>query len=40
MGSQDDSQGGYDAVEEHVEEVFVVVEADAVGDPGTMVVHF
>ena len=36
----DDEERGQRCVEEHVEEVFLVVEADAVGDPGAMMIHF
>ena len=35
-----DQEAGHRAVEEHVHEKFIVVEADAVGDPGTVMVHF
>ena len=34
-----DQQAGHRTVEEHVHEEFVVVEADAVSDPGAMMVH-
>ena len=34
-----DQQAGHRTVEEHVHEEFVVVEADAVGDPGAVMVH-
>ena len=39
VARRDDQQAGHRAVEEHVHEEFVVVEADAVGDPGAMMVH-
>lgn len=35
-----DQQAGHRAVEKHVHEELVVVEADAVGNPGAVVVHF
>lgn len=38
---REDEKGDCDrAVEEHVHEVLVVVETDAVGDPRAMVIHF
>ena len=39
VGSQHNEQAGARAVEEHVHEELVVVEADAVGDPGAVMVH-
>ena len=39
VGSQHNEQAGARAVEEHVHEELVVVEADAVCDPGAVMVH-
>lgn len=39
VGGSNDDPGGYHAVKDHAEEVLVVVEANAVSHPRTVMIH-